>query len=403
MPSSFRPLLVFLVCVAIFGLGQFHRASGSVYAPILIDALTLPSSAVGLLVASMFLASIVALAPFGVALDRYGPRRILTLCLILSALGTALFALSSSYPGLLFARVLIGVSMASTAAAINIILARNFPSRQFGLMSGLVVSLGGIGGLLGTYPTSLALLHFSWLSVFLFVGLVTLLMAFLVFLALRGPAPSPPPSHPNDRKIGFLDLLNRSEIRRILALGVVTYAPITVITGIWGGPYYQDIHGLSPAASGGLLFLLFAAAIAGGFLFGFLDRFLPSRRLLILSASGVSLLCYLALALLPAPSIHVAAFLLTLMVLVQQFHIPLTAHLRRTVPHSVLGRASTLLSLVSVISIPVFQTGFGLILDCAAYVQLSPAQGYRIAFGAIALLITGSALIYSRVREADDD
>lgn len=386
-----RQLIVLAVCVAIFALGQFHRASGSIFTPLLMEQFALTAAVVAGLVSAMFFATIAAQMPFGWALDRLGPRPVLTLSILLVALGTLLFALAGSYAQVLAARILIGVGLASMGAASHVIIARNFPAADFGYMSGLVVTLGGIGGLLGTFPLAFALERAPWGGVFGGVALVTLGLSFVVFKAVRPAAPvrksGSQGTDAGARAGGYLELLKLPGFRAILALSIVTYAPITTVTGLWGGPFLQDTLGFSPEAAGGTLSVLFAATILGGYFFGLLDRHAPSRRSVILGGAGMSVLCLAALAVLPGQGSLLPVMLLLSMVLAQQFYVPLGAQMRHAVPDHLLGRASTLFNLLAVAAIPLLQLGFGAVLDACAAAGWSEAAQFRAAFGVMGAVI----------------
>lgn len=399
---TIQQITVLFVCVAIFALGQFHRASGGVFTPILMDRFALSAATVGGLVSAMFFATILAQVPFGVALDRIGPRIVLSICILIIALGTGGFAIADSFDFAVVSRVLIGVGLAAMGAATHVIIARNFTAKDFGYVSGLVVTLGGIGGLLGTYPLAIALERLPWSAVFGAVAVMTLFLAGGVFRAIRpGPA-TPADATTSVARGGYLTLLRQPEFLKILLLGAVTYAPITTITGLWGGPFLQDVTGLTAEQSGGALLLLFSATIMAGYVFGLLDRNAASRRVLIGVAFSVSVLSLFVLAAIDEPPVGLAIALLVIMVFCQQFYIPLGAHMRKSVADELLGRASTLLSLVSVAAIPLMQLGFGAILDATAHCGSAITDQYRTAFGAMGALILVSGLIYMTARNMND-
>ena len=137
-----RRIIVLAVCVGIFALGQFHRASGAVFSPILMERFDASAATIGGLVSAMFLATVVAQTPFGALLDRFGPRFVVAGCMSLIAAGAAVFALGETFEALLASRIMIGVGAASMGAASHVIIARAFPARDFGYISGLVVTLG---------------------------------------------------------------------------------------------------------------------------------------------------------------------------------------------------------------------------------------------------------------------
>ena len=399
--TSRRHFIVLSVCVGIFALGQFHRASGSVFTPILMDRFALSAATIGGLVSVMYFATILSQMPFGIALDRYGPRPVLSACITAVAFGTVLFALGGGFEATVFARIMIGIGLAAMGAATHVIIARNFKEDDFGYVSGLVVTLGGVGGLLGTYPLALALERAAWPWVFGLISILTLLLALGVFRAIAPGAGDLSPQEGDADQIGFLGLLRQKEFVKILAMSLMTYAPITTITGLWGGPYLQDVAGLSPERAGAVLLLLFAATIVGGFVFGLLDKRAASRKRVILIAVGLSTASLAVLAALDRPNTLVGVGLLLVMVFCQQFYVPLGAHMRKSVPDRMLGRASTLQAMVAVAAIPALQILFGSILDGAARSGFMVEDQYRFAFGLMALMIALAGMIYATSRFAD--
>jgi MFS family permease len=396
--------LTFIVvtCVALFALGQFHRASGSVFSPILIERLSLTGTAIGVLAGAMFFANIIAQTPLGAALDRFGARLMVTLGVLLTAIGTVWFAVADGYWSLLSARALIGFGLTVTGPGINVVIARYYPAKQFGFMMGLIGALGGTGGLLGTYPLSLALSNFAWTSVFLFVSLITALLIAMVVFSFENPAPKTEEEIHGGSSSGYLELLKSAEIWKILALGTCTFAPITAITGLWGGPYFETVHQATSDIYGGIMFFLFSASITASLAFGVLDRVMQSRKRLILTSVVVSVTSLLVLAAIPNPNIYLAAGLLFAMVFCQQFYIALWAHLRKVVPQAVLGRAMTLILLSSVAAIPTMQTLIGMIIDFTLYLGTDIGQSYRVAFAFMALCIALAGFVYSKTKMANN-
>ncbi|MEM0989417.1 MAG: MFS transporter [Pseudomonadota bacterium] len=393
--------LIIALCAAMFALGQFHRAAGSIFAPILIDRFSVSATMISGLVSIMFLAAVLTQLPLGAALDRYGPRLMMSCSVTVVALGTALFAVGQSYEALFAARIIIGFGMASLGASIHVLVARSFSPREFGYVNGMVITLGSVGGILGTYPLALALARYDWATVFgaAATGAVALVLAIL---SIVPSAPAKPQQAPDDQPGTYLDLLGLSEVRKILALGLVTFAPMTTITGLWGGPFLMDVHEFSAEDAGAVLLAMFAGSVVAAFLFGHLDRSISRRKAMILTAAVTSTTCLSLLAFLPTPGPLVSSALLLVVVFCQTFYIPLGAHMRKVVPMQLVGRASILLSLVGVAAIPAMQTGFGAILDLARAAGVDAADQYRFSFGAMALVMAICITRYATASQADD-
>lgn len=393
--------VILAILAGVFAIGQFHRAAGSVTTPILIENLSVSATAISLVMAIMFLATVSGQLPLGAMLDRVGARIMLSVTTMLVAIGTAVFALASDYGQFLVARVLIGLGFAVSGAAIHVIIASSFPRRDFAYVQGLIAGFGGVGGLLATYPLAVLLERLPWTTVFWSLSGLT---ALLVLLMLRYiPRPKPAPLSSGGAGPGYLELLRLAEMRKILAMALVVWSPIVIITGLWGSAYYQDMHGFSPEAAGAVIFALSAATMIGAFAFGWLDRNIPRRKGLILTAGTASALCYLGLGVLSAPPAGLTVALLVTMVFCQQFHVVVVAHLRAIVPPEVLGRASALFTLVAVIAIPSLQMGFGAILDLAELAGWSRETGFRLGFGAVGAIILCGTAVYSTARRANDN
>ena len=81
----------------------------------------------------------------GVALDRYGPRKVQTVLLAVAALGSALFGFCTSLAELVVARVLIGIGFAGGLMAAIKVFTLWYPPRQWGLVTGFHMMAGGAG------------------------------------------------------------------------------------------------------------------------------------------------------------------------------------------------------------------------------------------------------------------
>src|SRR6185437_9346592 len=104
-----------IACIFIpFAVGYFlsyvFRTINAVIAGRLAADLSLDAAQLGLLTSVYFLAFAAIQLPVGAALDHYGPRRVQSILLFLAAVGAALFASASTFPGLMLGRALVGLS-----------------------------------------------------------------------------------------------------------------------------------------------------------------------------------------------------------------------------------------------------------------------------------------------------
>lgn len=389
---SLQSLIVLTTCVFLFGMGQFHRAAGAIVAPVWQDQFTLSADQLGFVISVIFIVNIVTQGFIGTLLDKYGPRLIISAFLLILAFGTLACIYANSFVGLVIARIVLGAGLSVGGVGMYMLLARNFPADQFGFLNGLMVTLGGIGGLAATYPLAFVIDWFGWTNVFVGLAVFTALLAAVIFAtAQKEPKDTDDTPKP---KISFLSLLKNKNLHPILLMGFVTWAPITCITGLWGGPYFKAVHGLSLSETGLFQMLFFAATMTSGTVFGLIDKYSSvSRYAVILTASAISILCLAIIAFTNGLPLYPAAALLFVMVFSQQFYVPLIAQLRDLVPDTAIGRASSLYTIIAVAAIPTFQTLFGVVIQTTS--TLPPESSYQIAFGGMALLILIPSLIYA--------
>ena len=116
--------------------------------------------------------------------DRFGRRPLILACLVISGVGMLLSALSQSPLQLALLRGLTGLGIGGILASSNVI-ASEYASKRW---RGLVVSLQSTGYALGATLGGLLAVwllgHWGWRSVFLFGGIVTVLVIPLVLLWL---------------------------------------------------------------------------------------------------------------------------------------------------------------------------------------------------------------------------
>ncbi|MEM1236242.1 MAG: MFS transporter [Pseudomonadota bacterium] len=368
-------------------MGQFHRAAGAVAAPLWASDFDLTPEQLGSVIGVIFVAMIVTQAPMGAALDRLGTRPVLTFSIALVAVGTYGCLWASGYVGLLIARIAIGVGLASTGVGLYLILAQNFPRDQFGYLNGLKVTLGGIGGLSATYPLATLVDIHGWRPVFVGLTMGTFVLAALVLWATKSEGVS---TTEQSEAVPLREILGAQGFIQILILAVVTYAPIVTITGLWGGPYFTEVHGLSLSTTGAILFVFFVATMAAGATFGLLDKRGYPRRATITVAALTSAAAFGLAAIVGSLGPWLVAALMFVAIFAQNFYIPLLAELRFVVPDAALGRATSLFSIVAVGAIPVMQTGYGAIVSRAG----DAATGHMLALSAMAALIATLTLIY---------
>ena len=393
-----------LVCLP-FGAGYFlsylYRSINAVIGPPIASEFELGAGDLGLLTSVYFLGFGLFQLPLGILLDRYGPRRVQFVLLIVATVGAIIFSAAQSFSLLTVGRALIGIGFAGGLMASFKAITVWFPRRRWPLLNGLIMGFGGLGTMAATTPVEIALEWATWRNVFHFLAVVTAAVSFLILLVV------PPHDSERDGQAGGLTnalaglglIFRDRAFWRIAPVSIVAMGSGLAIQGLWAGPWLHDVAGLPPEeVAWHLLVLNFALTLgmlATGFVAGGFTRIGVGPVGMLGFAAAVLLVPLILLILEVDPRGY---WVWALFGLVSNLAIvvypSISAHF--TIRYS--GRAMTGLNLLLFLGAFLLQYLVGAIID----LWPTPTgggyhpEGYRTAFGLVVLLIV-LALIWLAV------
>ena len=396
---------VVAVLAAAYVLSQFYRTSVGVIGPELMATLGLSASALGTLGGSYFLAFAVAQVPVGVALDRFGPRRVSAVLLVVAALGAAVFAAAPDAGVLTLGRSLIGIGCAAGLMGALVVFSRWFEARRFSTLAGLMLSVGGLGALVSTAPLAYAAAALGWRGAFLAAAALTLAVAALVWLVVRD-APPGRAFHDRGRESvaeaarGVATVLGNRELHRLLPLNAVAYASVVAVLGLWGAPYLTDVHGLEAVDAGMVMMGMAVMLMAGSISYGWLAPRLGGYKRPALAGAGGVAAIYAVLGLGLPLGLGAVAALLALAGLLGAYSVLLISHVRGLFPDHMVGRGLTAANLFNFGGVGLVQMASGWIVDAwPADAGAHPPAAYQALLWFLAAIIVLAALVYARARD----
>ncbi len=400
------PLSVIIIVLMPFGLGYFlsylFRAVNAVVAPDLVAEVGLSASELGLLTAAYLLAFACFQLPLGVLLDRYGPRRVQSVLLLVGASGALLFAAGSSVLALTAARALIGIGFAGGLMSGFKAVVLWVPEPRRALANSYVMSLGAIGLLTATAPMEWVVQFAGWRSAFVGLAAITFLTALLIFLLVPERAASTPAGTLGSQlhDVGAI-LRDRAFWGLAPLLGATAGVHIAIQT-LWAGPWFQDVAGLDRVAVANHLFLMAAAFFVGILVSGALaDWFVrrgASELTVMLGFLAIYLIAQLCIILNFEP-VRLAAWLMFGMS--GQVAILAYPWLSKHFGAKRSGRANTAMNLVIFMAAFFVQTAIGAIIDRFTRLPTGgyEATAYQVSFGVFWLIQVLALLWFWSQRE----
>ncbi|MBB3122142.1 MFS transporter [Pseudoduganella violacea] len=381
-----------------FALGHFisylYRVINAVVYPDLARDLGLAADSIGLLTGAYFLTFAAAQLPIGVALDRYGPRRVQAPMLLLAAGGAVLFAQAQSVEQLVLARGLIGLGVAGSLMASIKASSLWLPPERLPLATALLLSVGGMGAMASTAPLQAALQYTQWRGAFLALAIGTLLVSAIIYFVVPEHGRKQP-SKLRDMAAAVRDLYSSWSFWRLALYSIVAHATYMAVQSLWMGSWLRDMAHLDRSEVANVLLAGAMAMVAGSLFFGWLTDYLGKFGIKPLLVCGCGIWVFVAVQLMMAGGVnlnpYVAAVGFSFFGTATTMNYAIVA---QSVPSHLTGRVSTSFNLLVFLLAFVVQWSMGLIINLwtperGAY----PAPAYHYAFGIIvALQIPGMLL-----------
>lgn len=336
--------------------------------------------------------------PVGLAVDRWGPRRVLVVGALLLAGAQLVMALSTSLPVTLGARVAVGLGDATAFIAVLRLVPEWFALRHVPLVNQATSALGQLGQVVSAVPFYAVLRGSGWTPAFLSLAATGVLMALAVLVLVRDrPARLPA------RSAGDVDAAPTQRESVPTQLRAVLKEPgawaglfahwsamflVSTFALMWGVPYMRAGNGHGAGTASTVLVVGVVAMVTLAPVIGALSSRYPHRRVgLAATGVGTAALCWVLVLILPPP-----VPVWSLVVLVIGLNIGGASSniafdvVRSHVPRSRLGTATGFANTGGFVATLLSVLIVGLVLDLAA--GAGPAtEVYRVAMVAQGLVL----------------
>ena len=400
-PPRLSGVAVFFYVFLPFALGHYLssllRNVNAVLAPDLLKALALSPGQLGLLTSAFFFAFALVQLPVGIALDRYGPRKVQLALMLFAAVGALLFARGQTFAQLVLARAILGCGlggcfMSAVKAISTWIAPGKLPS-----VHGYLIAVGGLGAASSTMPVRMALEYTDWRGLFLILGALVAASGAAIWLL------APPSSKPVGERPPVLaslrEVVRTPTFRTTISLELIPHAVFFGIQGLWIGRWLSDVAHFPDDAVAYLLYMGMAAVIFGAIAVGMITEWAGRRGITPLDVAGAGIALFVliqaAFVVSYAPSFQLLSVLFTLVGTITGIEYAIVA---QSMPRELTGRAATCLNLLIFVGAFLVQAGFGLLIGCWTPDAAGhyPALAYRVAFGALVLLQLPGLLAHLR-------
>ena len=412
-PSQYGPVGYRWVVFGILALGYmlvfFHRMCPAVVALDLMKDLEASPTLMGVLASAYFYPYALMQIPAGLLSDSWGPRKSVSLFFLLAGVASLLFGAAWSAASAVAARVLVGLGVAMVFVPTTKILTRWFPYSQFAMMTGVLLSMGGLGAYASSQPLAWLTGLVGWRVSFWIIGGVSLAVAVMIWIFVRDDPSDkdyPPPEQRFDTSVaedkiglfaGLKKVLSKAQFYPFAGWFFCTGVVFFGLLGLWAGPYMMHVHSMSKSEAGGVLSVVALGMIIGSPFLAWLSDRLRSRKIVMV---GTVVLLIAALAMPAFDSAGVPLWGLYLGCLVITVSCASSSALgfaasRELFPNQIAGTAVGLVNIFPFLGGAVSQPLLGLVLEqctgdsCPIYSSDAYAKIFQLCLGA-----AGVALVF---------
>ena len=243
----------YLTAWIICGLGAIYycyeyllRIAPSVMTQELMRVYHLTATELGVFSAYYYHAYVPMQIVVGLLMDRYGPRRLLTLACLFCALGTFLFAGGYSLTIAEVGRFLVGFGSAFAFVGALKLATIWLPPNRFALISGMIMCLGMVGAMVGDILLRTFIDQFGWqLTIYGSAALGVLLTAVLWILIRDARAIEEHHVHTlhfRELFVGLWCALKNPQIWLVGLVGLLLYLSLSAFAELWGIQYSEQAH-----------------------------------------------------------------------------------------------------------------------------------------------------------------
>lgn len=285
------------------------------------EAFHLNAVQIGQLFSMYFYANFLFLFPAGNLLDRYSTRKLMLVSLTITTVGAFMFAAADQYWMAAMGRFLVGGGGAFCFLSCMRVASRWFPPHRMALVTGVLVTMGMLGGLVAQAPfamlTELVGGFRNALTLDAILGVVIIVAVFLI-VQDRPPDAHEEAHHEHQqlKQLGVWGCIKMAALNPQNWLGGIYTAlmnlPVFILGGLWGVLYLTDVHHLSEDQAHFAATIFFIGVIAGSLLFGWISDFMERRVLPMVAGAILSLIIIAILMFVPNLSIPVVITLFTL-------------------------------------------------------------------------------------------
>lgn len=401
--SKIIPWFICLLGALFYSYEYVLRILPSVMTPELMQHYAINSVTMGSLAGVYYWAYTPLQLPVGVLMDRFGPRRLLTIACILCVIGSYYFVATDSTLIAMIGRFIVGFGSAFAFVGVLKLATIWLAPDRLGMVAGLAAALGKVGGIFGVNVLTFLVAKHGWYDTSIYACFTGIILTVILWVFIRDSGELAVDSHVNeviDFKLLIKDVAVICKNKQLWingAVGCLIYLPTTVFGELWGYRYLEQAHGFAPKTAALGITALYLGFAIGAPIMGYVSDRLHNRRMPMLVGALLTSLFFAVMVYVPGLSEDVIFALLFAMGLSYGAQAIVFAVAREISPPEASCTAIAITNMIVMLAPAFLQPAVGFLLDFHANPLVSSTYtntvgDYQFAFAAIVFGMLSAAV-----------
>lgn len=197
--------------------------------------------------------------PIGIMLDRFGPRKVMSGCILLTTVGLLPIIFSDHWIYPIIGRFLIGIGSSAAILGTFKIIRMVFKEKLFPRMLSVSVTIGLIGAIYGGGPVSYLCTVWNYKLVTAFFVILGLLLAILTYCIV----PEIKPHETNKVMANIKAILTHHRVILLCCFAGLMVGPLEGFSDVWGAQFLKEVYGFDNATASYLPSMVFLGMCFG--------------------------------------------------------------------------------------------------------------------------------------------
>ncbi len=197
--------------------------------------------------------------PIGIMLDRFGPKKILPICMIMTVIGLLpiIFAEYWVYP--IIGRALIGMGSSAAILGSFKVIRLGFSEDRFTRMLSLTVTIGLIGAIYGGGPVNYMCMTLGYKTVVALFAVIGFALAVITYLTI----PTIESTHKTTVIADIKDVFSNPKVIIVCLLAGLMVGPLEGFADVWGTAFLKQNYGFDSTIASSLPSLIYIGMCFG--------------------------------------------------------------------------------------------------------------------------------------------